>query len=50
MTATKNIICKIRIKFLSLAHISHPIINNLKIGLRSVQGTLNLGVVRNPVK
>lgn len=50
MTATKNIICKVRIKFLSLARISHPIINNLKIGLRSVQGTLNLGVVRNPVK
>ena len=48
MTATKNIICKVRIKLLSLARISHPIINNLKIGLRSVQGTLNLGVLDLP--
>lgn len=41
---------KERIKVLGPARISHPIINNLKIGLRSVQGTLNLGVLRNPVK
>lgn len=34
MTATKNIICKIR---MSLAPVSHPIINNSKISLWSVR-------------